>query len=98
MSTNTTLSPAGRGAAATGLPMEQYSRLRVRLGMIEKVEFDNKMMWYTITYHINKHRNLKYQYFNRENNTKFVYLIGQLYTTIRCQFVDTNILILLDFY
>jgi hypothetical protein len=33
---------------------------------------------------------MKYQYFNRGNNTKFVYLIGKLYTTIRCQFVDTN--------
>ena len=57
--------------------MEQYSRLRVRLGMIEKVDFEQKMMGYTITHHINKRKKSKYQYFNRENNTKKLYLIGQ---------------------
>jgi hypothetical protein len=31
--------PLVRGAAATGIAMRAISRLRVRLGMIEKVEF-----------------------------------------------------------
>ena len=51
MSTSVTLSPAGRSAPRPlACPMEQYPRLRVSSGFIEKVEFDNKMMGYTLTY------------------------------------------------
>ena len=50
-----------RGAAATGIAMRVISRLRVRLGMIEKVEFLKNMMGDTIAHHIDKHRKLKYQ-------------------------------------
>jgi hypothetical protein len=53
--------PLVRGAAATGIAMRAISRLRVRCGMIEKVEFGKKMMGDTITHHIDKHIKLKYR-------------------------------------
>ena len=87
-----TIHPTGQEAPRPlACPMERYPRLRVSSGLIEKVEFWQKMMGYTITHHIDKHIKMKYRYFNRENNTKNLYLIGQ---HIVKSLVSTNCLLI----